>query len=166
MIDLLRLRKNTSRLLKVENLCRNYFNIDLRIDKIIQNNLPTGDSSCTTVFMTDRNEIYALCTGDDSLKLADVKKVIKSMGMKAEEYLPPGADDDYFLRYGQRVFQSTFPYRKTVLPQETTFYQTLTPYSPALVRIGKINGEIRQYNKICQEWQKAFEFSYLRLWVQ
>ena len=167
MIDLL--QKNTSSLSQVENLesfCADYFGVNLRILKIIQSDIPSGEKLYTTVFMTNRNELYALCNDDDSLSLADIKKVIKSMGMEAEVFLPPNADKDYFLNYGKKVFQSVFPDRKTISAEETTFYQTLAPYSPALVRINRVGGEIRQYNKFGKIWQKTFVFSYLRLWVQ
>jgi len=107
-----------------------------------------------------------LCTADESLNLADIKVIIKSIGMKAEAYLPPDGDSNYFLRYGQKVFQSVFPCRKTSNNAETVFYQTLTPYTPALIRIEKINGEIRQYNQNHQQWQKTLDISYLRMQVR
>jgi hypothetical protein len=167
MIDLL--QKNTSSLHCAESLegfCKDYFGVDLHVRKIIQSDLPAGEKLYTTVFMTDRNELYALCTDDDSLLLADIKLVIKSMGMEAEEFMPPNADANYFLRYGKKIFLAVFPDRKTVSMKDVKFYQTLAPYGPALIRISKIDKEIRQYNKIRQNWQAVFEFSYLRLRIQ
>jgi hypothetical protein len=89
------------------------------------------------------------------------------MGMKAEKYLPPDANENYFLRFGQKIFQDVFPGRKISTNQDTlSYYQTLAPYSPALVRISKIDGEIRQYSKIGQKWSSTLELSYQRMQVQ
>ena len=164
MLDLV--EKSVSKISQVEKFCHDYFNIDLQIDKIILNNMPTSHNSHTTVFTANHHAVYAFCRSDEQINLADIKKIIKQMGMKAEKYLPPEADEDYFLRYGQNVFQSVFPGRKSDSNDETLFYQTLTPYNPALVRIGKVNGEIRQYNSIGNQWQPAIEFSYLRMQVR
>ena len=164
MLDLL--QKSVSKITQVETVCRQYFKVNLHIDKIIVDNMPTSNNSNTTVFRTDNHAIYAICVSDDLLKLADIKKIVKMMGMKAEEFLPPNGDNDYFLRYGQKVFQSVFPGHKSVTAFETVFYQTLTPYCPALIRISKVNGEIRQYNNIQNKWQPALELSYLRMQVR
>ena len=164
MLDLV--EKNVSKISQVEKFCHDYFNVNLQIDKIILNNMPTSHNSNTTVFKTNNHAIYALCRSDDKINLADIKKIIKQMGMKAEKYLPPEANENYFLRYGQNVFKSVFPGRISGTPEETLFYQTLTPYNPALVRIGKVNGEIRRYNNTYNKWQTALEFSYLRMQVR
>ncbi len=163
MIDLV--EKNVSKINQIEKFCNDYFNVNLQINKIVLNNMPTSHNSRTTVFTANHHTVYALCLCNDQVNLADIKIIIKKMGMKAEKYLPPEADDNYFLDYGQNVFQSVFPGRKSGTPDETLFYQTLTPYNPALVRIGKVNGEIRQYNNVGKKWQPAIEFSYLRMQV-
>jgi len=164
MVDLL--DNNTPITSQIEKICKKYFGVDLLIENIILDDAPTSKNSITTVFKTNHDTIYALCTADDPLVLADVKNIVKSMGMKADVYLPPNADQDYFLRFGHKMFQDVFPNRKTRTNQETSFYQTLAPYSPALVRIAKVDGEIRQYSKIGEKWYSALEFSYQRMQVQ
>jgi|GEM_PF-286320 len=163
MLDLF--NSNTSKKAQLEKFCRDYFKVNLQIQDIILHEAPTSQSSRTTIFKVDRNTIYALCVSDDPIILADIKNIIRSMGMKADKFLPPNADENYFLRFGQKSFQSVFPGHKPVDASETSYYQTLTPYSPALVRINRVDGEIRQYNKNWQKWQKALEFSYARMQV-
>lgn len=160
------LNSNISTISKVENFCKSNFDVDLRIKDFLLFEAPTSHSSRTTIIKSERNVIYALCQSDDAMSLADVKSLIKSMGMEADEYLPPGGDRDYFLRFGYRLFRSVFPNLKPNSAKEIAYYKTLTPYSPALVKISKINGEIRQYNKIWRQWQKALDFSYLRTQVR
>lgn len=158
--------ENAPRLSQTEKDCRDYFGVDLKIKNIILDDAPTSKNSHTTVFKTDHNVIYALCSSDNPLILADIKSIIRLMGMKAEYFLPPSADSDYFFNFGQKAFLDIFPGRKAGTDQEISYYKTLAPYSPALVRISRINGEIRRYDKIWQEWQSAIKFSYLRMQVQ
>ena len=163
MLDLF--NSNASKIAQLEKFCRDYFRVNLQIQDIILHEIPSSQSSRTTIFKVGRNTIYALCVSDNPIILADVKNIIKSMGMKADKFLPPNADENYFARFGQKSFQSVFPGHKPVNASETTYYQTLAPYSPALIRINKVNGEIRQYNKNWQKWQKTLEFSYTRMQV-
>jgi len=158
--------KNVLKVPQLERICKDYFGVDLGITNIVLNYIPTSKNSHTTVFKADRHTVYALCVSDDPLVLADIKSIIKLMGMKAEEFLPPDADTNYFLRFGHEKFLSAYPGRKSCADDETTFYQTLAPYNTALVRISKINGEIRQYDDTWKQWQKALEFSYLRMQVR
>jgi len=163
MIDLF--NSNTSKKNQLKKACKNYFGVDLNIQNIILYNAPTDDDSYTTVFKDDRSTIYALCLSDKPITLTNVKNIIRSMGMKADKYLPPNADNDYFLHFGQKLFQSVFPSLKLINDDETLYYQTLAPYSPALVKINKVNGEIRQYDKIWQKWQRALKLSYTRMQI-
>jgi len=158
--------KIISRLSRTEKICRDCFGVDLKIKNLILDEVSTSRNSYTTVFKADHNVIYALCVSDNPLVLADVKSIIRLMGMKAEFFLPPNADKDYFLNFGHGAFLDVYPARKAGSDQEIHYYKTLAPYSPALVRISKVNGEIRRYDKIWQEWQSAIKFSYLRMQVQ
>lgn len=151
---------------KVEDFCKIDFDVSLRVKDVLLYEVPTSYSSQTTIFKTDRNTVYALCQSDEPMSLSDVNNLIKSMGMEADEFLPPNGDKNYFLRFGYRLFLSVFPSRKPTTAKDLAYYKTLTPYSPALVKIRKINGEIRQYDKIWQKWQKALDFSYLRTRVR
>jgi hypothetical protein len=160
------LTESVSRVSQTEKDCKDYFGVDLRIKYIILNDAPTSKNSHTTVFRTDHDAIYALCSSDSPLILADIKTIIRLMGMKAELFLPPYADSSYFFNFGQKAFLDIFPGRKAGSDQELSYYKTLAPYSPALVRISEVNGEIRRYDKIWQEWQSAIRFSYLHTQVQ
>ncbi len=150
----------------LERISKDYFGVDLHVDEIIANDITTGKNSYTTLFRADRQTLYALCEADDALSLSDVKEIIKSMGAEADEYLPPYDDDEYFQRAGTKAFSAIFPSRKEATLQETVFYQNMAQYSPALVRIARIGGEIRRYNAISDRWQKDFDLSYLRMQVQ
>lgn len=164
MLDLLDI--DIEKISRVESICKKHFRIDLQIENIILDAVPTSNNSHTSIFKTKRNQVYALCVSAEPLTLADVKNIVKSMGMKAEIYLPPNADRDYFLRCGRNIYKSVFPGREAKTDADTKFYQTFTTYNPALVMIAEVSGEIRQYNKIWRQWQKSLEYSYLRMQVR
>lgn len=158
MVSLARERQLKKPLL--EGICREFFKVNLCVTEIVFNDVSTGKYSRTTVFKDDREEVYALCLSDEPLVLADIRNIISSMGMKAQEYLPPDADYEYFSRNGRKIFESVFPDRKITNDQEITFYKTLAPYSPALVRISQIHPEVREYNDIRNQWQNSMQLSY------
>lgn len=148
---------------RLQEYCKSNFNVDLQINDILLNNAPTSINSQTTIFKDDNNMVYALYTSDDKMTLAEVMNLVKSMGMEADEYLAPGGDKDYFLRFGYKLFMSVFPNLKPNSTKEIAYYKTFTPYSPALVRISKVTGEVREYNRIWKQWQKSLNFSYNRM---
>lgn len=151
---------------EIEQICEERFAVAVRVDSIILDEVTTGKNSYTTVFKTTDNDIYALCMSEGSLTLADIQHIIKSMNMDAGIYLPPRADANYFSRLGFKIFQKVYPGRTSWNEQEERFYQTQAAYSPALVKIAKINGDIRRYNTFGLQWQKVFDFSYAKMKVQ
>jgi len=164
MTDLL--DNNFSEVANVEDYCKVNFDVDLKIKDILLNNAPTSLNSQTTIFKDDQNMMYALYTSDERMTLAEVMNLVKSMGMEADEYLAPGGDKDYFLRFGYKLFMTVFPNLKPSSAKEISYYKTFTPYSPALVRISKVTSEIREYNRIWKQWQKSLNFSYNRMRTQ
>jgi len=160
------LEYTSMKLAEIELACKKQFNVNLHVKEVLFDTITSGIHSYTTIFKTDHNDVYALCVSDEKLKLSDVQHAVKSMNMDAEEYLAPGGDKNYFLRLGYVAFLKAYPGRKSWNTQEALFYQTLTPYAPALVKISKINGEIRRYNSVAARWQKVYDFSYAKMRVQ
>lgn len=151
---------------QIENLCYKSFKVNLGAENIVALKLNSSKNSFTTIFTTHDKLLYALCVGDEFLQFADVKNIIESMGMVAEKYLPPNADKKYFIKFGEKKFQYHYPSHNKVTPKQTKFYQTLAPYSPALVRIKKIKGPINKYDNLNKKWQKAFDYSYQHIKVK
>lgn len=145
---------------RIDNICKNYFGVNLGVTEIILDSAPSSQNSNTTLFKTANGTIYALCLSEKHLTLADVKVIIRQMGIQADSFLPPNADPDYFNRHGQRIFKSVFPAHRDGNADDISFYKTLAPYSPALVKVSKINGLVRKYNTNWRQWQAALELSY------
>ncbi|MGD8373919.1 MAG: hypothetical protein PVI21_03620 [Candidatus Woesebacteria bacterium] len=151
---------------EVARVCSQYFGVNVDIKHMVIADVSTGKSSFTSVFEASDHTIYALCTSNENLTLADVRKIIHGMGMEADAYLPPMGSRNYFEDYGRRAFAMAYPARKIGSEKELAYYKTMAPYSPALVRISKINGEIREYLAALQRWQKAMGYSYRRIKIK
>lgn len=151
---------------QIEMICREYFNVNLPVSEIIGSDIPSSKDSYTTIFRDSKGVMYALCESDEPLILGDIRSIINAMGIKASEYLPPKADYDYFSRHGRRVYQSVYPNRATCGEADLTYYKTMSPYSIALIRVARINGEIREYNDFRKRWQSAFDINYMKTQVQ
>lgn len=151
---------------QIEQLSKEKFNVNLHVKSIIFDDIQTGKNSYTTIFRTDQHTMYALCESQDPLTLLDVQHIVKSMGIEPETYLPPHGEETYFMRHGHEAFLHAYPGRTLETDQERSYYRTLSPYSPALIQIAKISGEIRSYNTASPRWQKSDNFSYMRMKVQ
>lgn len=160
-----RLKKASLKPIDIVNICRDKFNVEIKVENILLNSAFTGNSSYTSVFKNDRNEIFALCLCDGALTLADVNGIIKKMGMKPERVYPPGGDEQYFVYYAKKTYESVFPGRKCLAEQDAVFYKSFAPYSPALIRIKEISGEIKHFDTSWNKWTSAINFSYYRVKV-
>ncbi|MDQ5982299.1 MAG: hypothetical protein QG549_296 [Patescibacteria group bacterium] len=100
------------------------------------------------------------------MTLGDVRRVVKRMGMDAEAYYPPEMDVRYFTRFARKAFLSVYPGREIVNNSDLQYYQNLALYSPALVRIGRVNGQIRRFNARAGSWQKLIDYTYFHPQVQ
>lgn len=152
-------------IIDIEQKCRDLFDLGVHVRRVVIGNVQTGARARATVFEADRHTLYVLCMGDDTLVLRDVQRMIKGMGIEPEAYLPPHGDKNYFAEFGRQAIKSMYPGRTSSAGLETSFYQALAPYSPALVRIARINGEIREYHSPLQQWQKLQDCSYSKIKV-
>lgn len=144
----------------IQQLAKNKFNVSLNVTKIIADDITTSSKSVTTIFSDSKNNVYALVESKLPMSLMDVRHIVRAIGMKAEGYYPPNGDKDYFAEHGKKAYTTIFPGRNLTGNENTTYYQTLAPYTPALVRIKRVNGEIRRYNPLRLAWQKEYNFSY------
>lgn len=144
---------------EIQHVCDEDFRLQLSVDEILFDNVTTEFNSYTTVFRTEDGSLYALCQSDDGMRLADVRRIIKSMNMISDRYYAPNGNVNYFDRLGMRVFKRAYPGRNSWTKDEAAYYRTLAPYSPALVKLAKVNTEVRRYNPHAEKWQKISELT-------
>lgn len=149
----------------LELAAKERFGIILEIDQVIVRGVSVSRTAEATVFLTSKKQLFVYISGRSKLLLGDMSKIIARMGLKAELFLPPAGQPDYFNAIGREKFKQVFPGRTHVSDDELRFYKTLAPYNPALVLISEVkNGEIYCYDSDTKgNWRSAARFTYRRI---
>ena len=149
----------------LERTIKDRFGIAIEVDHIIAGPIPVSHTATATVFLTAKKQLYAYIDAKSKQDVGDVKKTLTRMGLRAETFLPPKGQPDYFNDIARERFQAVFPGRMHVTTDDLIYYRTLVSYNPALVQIQEIpNGEIRQFDTDAHgDWRVAVRFAYRRI---
>ena len=150
--------------LALEEIAKEKFDFSVEIQSIILPMSDVGRTAAASVFLTSKNHL-AVYVEASSATLADIKKIVRRMGLKVEEFLPPKGQPNYFDDIGRERFQSVFPGMKIISSDDLLYYRTLAPYNPALGIISEVkNGEIYQFDPdACGGWRVGARFRYKRI---
>lgn len=151
--------------LALERLTKDKFGLTVDVGQVIARQIDVSRTAEATVFLTKKKQLMVYINGPAKLLLSDVKTIISRMGLKAELYLPPKGQPDYFDRVGYEKFHQVFPGRSQASEQDIVFYRTLAPYMPAMVMVSEVkDGNIYQYDSDSRGgWRVAAKFSYRRI---
>lgn len=149
----------------LEKVCKDRFGLDVDVAQVILRDAEVSRTATATVFLSKKKQLLVLIHGQSRLLLSDIKKIVTRMGLKAELYLPPKGQPDYFDEIGREKFRHVFPGRGKVKDEDIMFYRTLAPYNPALILISEVkNGEIYCYDSDTRgSWRVAAKFAYRRI---
>lgn len=141
------------------------FNLDVKVKAIIAERLPVSRVASATVFLTSQQLLFCYIDSVTKLTLGDVQKMVRHMGLRAQQYIAPSGDVDYFDNIAKDKFKHVFPGRRIVSNDDLEYYRTLAPYRPALAQISEVErGVIRQYDPTSvTNWRPGVKFSYRRL---
>lgn len=151
--------------LALERTCKTEFGVNAEIKQVIAWQVPVSRVDRATVFLTTKKQLYVYIEAQSRMVLADVKKIVARMGLKAEMYMPPKGRPRYFDEIGEKKFREVFPGRSHIVESDIMFYRTLAPYNPALVQISEVkNGIVYQYDSDTSGgWRSAARFAYRRI---
>lgn len=151
--------------LALERTAKERFGVDVDIRQMVAAQIPLSHTAEASVFLSSKKQLYVYISAQSRLVLGDIKKLIARMGMKAELYLPPRGQTDYFDMIGREKFREVFPGRGHISAEDIIFYRTLAPYNPALVLISEVkDGVIYQFDTDASRgWRAAAKFSYRRI---
>lgn len=149
----------------LERISKERFGLEVEISQVILRDVEISRTASATVFLTKKKQLLVYISGNSRLLLGDIKKLVARMGLKAELYLPPKGQPDYFDTVGREKFRDVFPGRGHISDDDILFYRTLAPYNPALVLISEVkNGEIYKYDSDSHSgWRVAVKFAYRRI---
>lgn len=148
------------RLQSTIDTCREYFHVNLPIKDVLFDDIEISDNGYCVLFRTENNNLYGLLIDEASQTLQDVKRRAKNLGIEIEGYASPYGDQSYFTRAGKEAFKNAYPGRHQWTAQEAEYFRLQTSYSPALVRVANVNGELHRYNKHDRQWQPVYDFTY------
>ncbi len=151
--------------LALEGLAREKFGLTVDIKQVLLANAPVSHTSTASVFLTKNKQLYVYVTGQARLNYGDIRKIITRMGLKAEIFLPPRGEINYFNEYAHEKFKEVYPGRSNVSDIDLVYYKTLAPYRPALVQISEVkDGHIYQFDTDSHKgWRVGRAFSYRRI---
>jgi hypothetical protein len=151
--------------MELEKLCKDRFGLEVEISQVILRDAEVSRTATATVFLSKKKQLLVCVQGQSRLLLSDIKKIITRMGLKAELFLPPKGQSDYFDEIGREKFRQVFPGRGKIKHEDIMFYRTLAPYNPALVLINEVkSGEIYCYDSDARgSWRVAAKFAYRRI---
>ncbi len=147
----------------LEKSIEQQFALRLDINNAIVRNVTCGTTSQAIVFKTAQNTHYLYVTSQSTMTLGEIKKIVHAMGLEADEFIVPRGDADYFKRIGVEKFKQMFPGKYIMSDGDTSYYETLASYNPALIRLARIKGEIRAYNIAAQKWRKVKDYAYTKM---
>lgn len=149
--------------LAIEKSCKERFNANLNIAEVIARGVPVGVAARATVFVTTNKQVYTFITSQGGLVLDDVRKIVARMQTEPETYIPPFGETEYFDRIGRTKFKAMFPGKPILGEDDLRYYKNLAPYNPALVRLGKIKGELRGFEVESKTWRKVKDYTYSKI---
>jgi len=151
--------------LALERIARDKFGFPADIQSVILANADVSRTAQASVFLTSKKQLMVYIEASSTLLLSDVKKIILRMGLKAELFVPPKGQPQYFEEIGRMKFREVFPGRTHISDEDIQFYKTLAPYNPALILISEVkNGEIYQFDADARTgWRVGARFHYRRI---
>ena len=139
---------NEMRKRECDHIIPEVFHVHLPVKRFVCDDVEVGRDSFAPLF-EGGNDLYVLIT---------------SARLRAERFFPPSADPRYFYNEGVRRYQQVYPHKKRWLPSEIIYYATQARYTPALVRIGAIEG-LRRYSASTGSWQQIQDVSFRKVRV-
>lgn len=149
----------------IEAIANEHFGKRFDIQQVVVRSVPTTHTTVASVFLTSKNQLYALVHGRAPLTLGDVRKIVKRMGLEADAYLPPIHQPQYFDDIAVEKFKSVYPGRHDISDADLRYYRLSASYNPALVLIsGVTDGTIKQFDSSdSSNWRTAAKFQYRRI---
>ena len=82
--------------LALEEIAKEKFDFSVEIQSIILPMSDVGRTAAASVFLTSKNHLAVYVEVSSAATLADIKKIVRRMGLKVEEFLPPKGQPNYF----------------------------------------------------------------------
>lgn len=149
--------------IEIERACKDKFSVTVDIAEVIVRAVAVGITAQATLFKTTNGQVFLYITSQATQLLDDVQKIVTRMNLQAEQFVAPNGEAEYFDRIGRDKFKTMFPGKPIATADDLRYYKNLAPYNPALVRIAKVNGEVRAYDPQSRTWHKVKDYHFSKI---
>jgi hypothetical protein len=141
------------------------FGLRHEVAKMILRDAPVGGSAFATVFINKEQKPFVFIQSQTRLQVADIKRILRSMGLRVGAFAVPKGKPDYFEHEAAKKFLEVFPGRKHIGDDDLVFYKTLVNYSPAFAPVVEVvAGTIKVYDDDARgKWRPGAKFSYRQI---
>lgn len=141
------------------------FVIKYPIKRIVIWQMPVSRSALVTIFLNQKNQLFAYITTPARQTLADVQKILYRVGLSPYKYCEPVNQPGYFVKIATEHFNKIFPGRNIQVEEDLRYYKTLALYNPALVQIKAVkNGVIKGFDADAKDsWRVYTKLVYAKL---
>lgn len=147
----------------IKNACKERFGLNIDVAEVVARNFPVSSSSRAALFKAKNGQVLLYIKSRGAQVFGDVQKMVLRMECEADYYYPPHGEPEYFDRVARDKFKVLFPGKHILGEDDLRYYKALAPYSPALVRIAKVKGEVRAYDEQLKAWRKIKDFHYSKI---
>lgn len=146
---------------------REQFAKKIEVSRMVVRDIQLSVTAHASLFRAKGGSMYVLIRASNPMTLGDVMKMLHGAGIEADEYVPPGGIVTYFGDKAVERFKEVFPGRRVMNDSEDLrYYRKLIPYSPALVRVARIHGELREYEPMSRQWKVVKLLHYSKIQTQ
>ncbi len=162
---------NEDEIFQIESLTSNVkrlFDEQLTPAEIIAYELDLSHSTKATVFMSQKDELFAFVSGQARVTIGDVRKMLARANLMPHKFLPPKGKPDYFKNLASEYFKQVYPGMTPVSDQDLIYYKTLISQNPSLVEIKNIrSGVIKSFDPNAKNnWRAYKKFNYNKVKIE
>lgn len=147
----------------IEKACKEQFGLSVDVAEVVARNFPVSTAARATLFKAKSGQVLLYIVSRGSQVFGDVQKMVLRMECEADVYYPPHGEAEYFDRVARDKFKALFPGKHILGEDDLRYYKALAPYSPALVKVAKVKGEVRAYDEQLKAWRKIKDYHYSKI---
>ena len=144
----------------LEETMSQQFHKKVDITRMIVRNVQVGVTAFASIFRVKGGTMYALIRTPNPQTVGDVRRIAREMGIEFTDMVPPAGVQEYFDMHATRRFKEVYPGRHAISEDDLRYYMTLVPYSPALLKVSRIKGEINEFDPQTRSWHVVKQISY------
>ncbi len=146
----------------LKSIIKDFFGGQIELKRIIVPQLNFSRSSLGSVFIDQKDRLYAIIISQPKLSLGEIKKKLFSANLVYKRFLAPNNDPDFFNNLATEKFKQVYPGLEPKTERDLFYYKSLIKYDPVLVEIKTVKNDLIQTfdSNAKNNWRPCRRFSY------